>query len=148
MNTNYKKAFTMVELIFVIVVIGILAGVAIPKFQQSAILAYDAKAKSQIISVMSAIATERQKRILRGDFDPIEGLGTDGYAFSTFTNGNQDAVLQVPIDNCGTGDVGCWTRSGTTYVYTFADSGTADFKLYNNRLVCDNDTADCNRLLE
>ena len=35
MYYTYKKAFTMIELIFVIVIIGILAVVAIPKFAQN-----------------------------------------------------------------------------------------------------------------
>ena len=147
MHIKIRKAFTITELVFVIVVIGILSAIAIPKFQESSIEAYDTKAKSQIISVMSAIATERQKRILRGDFDPIISLGTGGYAFSTFENGNQDAVVQSPISNCGSGEKGCWTRSGTSYIYTFVDSGTADFRLVNSRLVCDSDDDDCNRLL-
>lgn len=147
MNRCKRNAFTMVELVLVIVVIGILTALALPKFQESSILAHDAKAKSQIISVMSAVAAERQKRILRGDFDPIVSLGTGGYAFSTFTNGNQAGVVQSPISNCGVGDKGCWTRSGTSYIYTFVDSGTADFKLENSKLVCDSDATDCNRLL-
>jgi general secretion pathway protein G len=30
-NNNFKKAFTMIELIFVIVILGVLSAVAIPK---------------------------------------------------------------------------------------------------------------------
>lgn len=137
----------MVELIYVIVIIGILSAIAIPKFTESAKVAHVAKAKSELMSVMSAIAAERQKRILRADFDPIAALGSGSYAFSKFTNGNQDDVVQFPVSNCASGDKGCWTRSGTSYVYTFIDSGSASFKLENNQLVCDNDATDCAKLL-
>lgn len=149
MQRKNRHAFTMIELIYVIVIIGILSAVAIPKFTETAKLAHTAKAKSELMSVMSAIAAERQKRILRADFDPIEALGSGSYAFSNFTNGNQDAVVQFPVENCGSGDTGCWTRSGTSYIYTFVDSadGNAKFKLDANRLVCDNDATDCATLL-
>lgn len=40
-----RKAFTMIELVFIIVVIGILAGVAIPKFAVTRDDAEIAKAK-------------------------------------------------------------------------------------------------------
>jgi len=46
-----KKAFTMIELIFVIVIIGILAAVAVPKLAGTA---YEAK-KSNIISFMGTL---------------------------------------------------------------------------------------------
>ena len=150
MHIKTRKAFTITELVFVIVVIGILSAIAIPKFQESSIAAHDAKARSQIISVMSSIAAERQKRILRGDFTPITDLGDATDAFNLMSpdgNSNQAAVVQSPISNCGSGEKGCWTRSGTSYVYTFADSGTADFRLQNSKLVCDNDDVNCNRLL-
>jgi len=149
-----KKAFTMMELVFVIVIIGILSAIAIPKFAQTSILAHDAKATSVLTSVMSAIATERQKRILMGDFTDtgkITSLGSGGYAFSVFNkdmNDKQRKVVNLDISNCGSGDTGCWTRSGTSYTYTFVDSGSASFKLANNKLVCDNDATNCNRLLK
>ena len=67
MQTNNQKAFTMVELIFVIVIIGILAAVALPKFGESANQAYLSKAKNAVAIIQSAVTTERQKMILRGD---------------------------------------------------------------------------------
>ena len=146
-----KKAFTMMELVFVIVIIGILSAVAIPKFTQTSILAHDAKATSVLTSVMSAIATERQKRILKGDTAPIISLGSGDFAFSKFSAdsaGTTNDIVSHPVSNCGSDETGCWTRSGTSYKYTFVDSGTADFKLANNKLECDNDAADCARLLK
>jgi len=90
-----KKAFTMIELVFVIVVIGILAGVAIPKFAVTRDDAIVSKARSTVAALRSAISIERQKRILRGDFTPIDadwvennatsyGMGS-GWSGLTFT---------------------------------------------------------------
>jgi general secretion pathway protein G len=146
-----RKAFTMVEMIFVIVVIGILSAIAVPKFTTTAVLARDAKAGSQLSAVMSSLATERQKRILKGDFTKITALGSDTYAFSKFSadgDNNQNDVLDTYVSNCGTGDKGCWSRSGDSYTYKFADTGDAKYKLVKNKLKCDNDATDCARLLK
>ena len=154
MHKNVSKAFTMVELIFVIIIIGILSAIAIPKFAETTKTAHIAKAQSTLVSVMSAIATERQKRILKGDFaNAITSLGSGSDAFSVFNadkDGIQNEVLRVPVANCSSGETGCWSRSSTSYVYKFVDSadGDAKFKLENNRLVCDNDASDCAKLLK
>ena len=63
-----KNAFTMVELVFVIVIIGILSAIAVPKFAATRDDALISKARSEVAALRSAIATERQKRILQGNF--------------------------------------------------------------------------------
>lgn len=143
----------MIELIYVIVIIGILSAVAIPKFAETTKLAHLSKAQSVVTNVMSAIVTERQKRILRGDFTSITDLGDATYAFNKFSsaqNGDQNEILAFPEKNCAAGQTACWSRtSATTYVYKFADSteGEAKFKLDNSKLVCDNDASDCAKVL-
>lgn len=144
-----KNAFTMIELVFVIVVIGILAVVAVPKLAPLVDTAQLGKAKATLASVRSAISTERQKRILQGTFDEITDLGADGGAFDTFDNGN--AVLDYPVPNCASNSSShCWKRSddGKIYTYQFTSStDAAKFVLEDNRLDCDpDDTEDCQKI--
>ena len=150
MYLQYRKAFTMMELVFVIVIIGILSAIAIPKFKGASDMAYDAKGQNTLSIVMSALSTERQKRILNGSFTAITDLGDAANAFNKFDGGGTD-ILDVPISNCATGQTGCWQRvDATHYKYLFSNSanGDAKFILQNSKLICDNDTADCNKLLQ
>ena len=62
MKTN-RKAFTMIELVFVIVVLGILAAVAIPKFSATRDDAIEARVKEQINAIRTSIENERQAHI-------------------------------------------------------------------------------------
>ncbi len=100
-----RNAFTMIELVFVIVVIGILSAIAIPKFAATRDDATIAKARAAVGAMRSAVATERQKRILRGVFTDI-------------TNAEVPGLLNYPL---GTG----W--SGLTF--TGPVSGTCTFSV-------------------
>ncbi len=132
MNVSNKKAFTMIELVFVIVVIGILAGIAIPKFAATRDDAIVAKGKATLGAVRSAIATERQKRILRGDFTAITSLGEGFSAFSADNNSVTAPVLEYPVKSgCTTN--GCWNGSAGTYTFYY-QGGSCAYTLSNNRL--------------
>jgi general secretion pathway protein G len=113
-----KKAFTMIELVFVIVVIGILAGVAIPKFAATRDDAIISKARATVGALRSAIATERQKQILRGNFDDLNGSAAA-------------ALLDPPLDPT---HYPRWSISGDTFTFTAPDSSTCAFTVSSNKL--------------
>ncbi len=152
----------MIELVFVIVVIGILAAIAIPKLAATRDDATITKATTTVASVRSALATERQKRILRGDFTPLVSLGgstgTNKVLFERYDNDvNASRILEYPIRSCSSASTrGCWEwLTNTTYEYRMPQNTndvlfTLDINAF--RLTCDPDNgtygADCQTLTE
>ena len=139
-----KSAFTMIELVFVIVVIGILASVAIPRLSATRDDAEITKARVLIASVRNALAMERQKRILRGDFTPITSVGTSSNAFDVFSadkDGNRKNVLEYPVPSST--EKGKWDYNVTaTNQYTFHMSGgDVGFTVNNGKFVCVDETS-------
>ncbi len=146
---SQKKAFTMLELVFVIAVIGILSAVAIPKFAGTRNDAVIAKAKTTVASVRNSMATERQKRILRGDFTAITSLHDAANAFSIFDGNSTNLVLEYPVPTCATQGKTreCWNvLAGPKYQFVMPVSGTVDFSITNNRLKCVTVDANCKLL--
>jgi len=121
-----QKAFTMLELVFVIVVIGILSAIAIPKFAVTRNDAVIVKAKSTIAAARSAIATKRQQNILRGSFTDLNAtsIGTN------FAN-----LLDYGVESCSTSGCNGWSSSGL--VYTFhGPTGDVQYTYQNKKLEC------------
>ena len=151
MEVRHKKAFTMLELIFVVVVIGILSAVAIPKFAATRGDAVISKAKATVASVRSALATERQKRILSGNFTPIAslsvstGVANGRLVFDGFDADSSNPVLEYPLLACAaTTSQECWyMSSATNYKFMLPASGSVDFNITNNRFTCDNTDQNC-----
>ena len=142
-----KRAFTMIELVFVIVVIGILASIAIPKLAATRDDAEIAKAIATIGAVKSSLATERQKRIIRGDFDDIESLGNDDTIFGYFDDDDDGTqVLESSVQSCDYLDKerACWSKDGDDYVYHMPDSDDeVVFTIDNGLFKCDEDDENC-----
>jgi general secretion pathway protein G len=145
------------ELVFVIVVIGILSMIAIPKFGATRDDAVITKAKTTVASIRSALSSEVQRRVLEGNYTAIQNLGgvingNDKQIFDYFDgNQNNRRVLEYPPRSCKAGATGCWMRiSNNVYRYFFptAIGGSAYFRLNNNRFECTTPNSKQCRLLE
>ena len=155
MKLKNRKAFTMLELIFVVVIIGILSAIAIPKFAMTTDNAKVTKAKATVAAIRNAVATQRQQRILRGSFAPIfklsstSGAGTNKVIFDAFDGNVSNSVLQYPLAACETDtSKSCWRETTTgsagspvsKYTYNMPLTGSVVFVLENNRFACETPT--------
>lgn len=156
MGLKKREAFTLLELTFVIVIIGILSAVAIPRLAATRDDAEITRAIATVASVRNSLSMERQKKILRGNFDALIGLSTQtGYnkpIFDEFVddNGNTgEDVLEYPLQSCANASArGCWQTSDNR-VYTYkmpASSSDVDFNITSNRFICDETDTDCQTL--
>lgn len=87
-----RKAFSMIELVFVIVILGILASIALPKLNATRVDAQISKGRSDLSAIRSAIVSDRQSHLIKGDSHWISGLAnSDSTLFDT--NGSDDRTL-------------------------------------------------------
>lgn len=139
-----RKAFTMVELIFVIVVIGILSAIAIPKLAATRDDAEITSAINTVASVRSALSMARQKQILRGVHTPITnlssstGVGDNKKIFDAINGDTSDPLLEYDLYTCKTtSESACWYMpNASTYRYNMPVNGYVDFNLSNSRFEC------------
>jgi general secretion pathway protein G len=103
-------------LVFAIVVIGILSAIAIPKFAATRDDAIVSKGRATVAALRSAIAMERQKRILSGVFTDITG-------------GEAKALLDYGLDTTR------WNVSSNNFTFTAPDGSTCVFSVSSNKFV-------------
>ena len=125
---NSKYAFTMIELVFVIVILGILASVAIPKFAVTRTDAQISKGRADVASIRSAIMTERQTRLIKGDSAWVTQLSNS--STKLFTGSDNNHTLLLYGIKAGTTD-GHWEKTATN-AYTFHVGGKDCTFTYNN----------------
>ena len=107
-----ERGFTLIELVIVIVILGILAAVAIPKYEDMQEQARSATLKGQLGSIRSAVAIQYGRNALNGSatFPVLNG--------SIFADGN---IPKEPVMNsstvkttAGVDNAGGWVYSQTT----------------------------------
>src|SRR5206468_9182388 len=78
-STNRRSGFTLVELLIVVVVIGILAAIAIPKFQSTKGKAYLASVKSDLKNLSTAEESFfYEHRAYTNDLDSLKAVSSHG----------------------------------------------------------------------
>jgi len=111
MTKSMRKGFTLIELLIVVVIIGILAAIAIPKFANTKTKAYTAAMKSDLRNLVTAeesFFSDSGSYVVYGDttklkFKPSTGVSTPvvavgaGYWSATVTHS------QIPNFTCGIG---------------------------------------------
>ena len=95
-----KKAFTMIELIFVIVILGILAAVALPKFLGVANQAHEGNLKSFVGTLNRTVGpTLWSDAISKGYDGNVTALGV---MLSNYTDIPKEIGTDINISNCST----------------------------------------------
>jgi len=156
MNT-FKKAFTMIELVFVIVIIGILSAVAMPKLSVMVEDANFASAKATVSSLRSAISSERQRTLMTGSaaYPLILDDATKDLEHQSLFDGNASIhIMQYPIYSKT--DAGGWMKttdnSAATIGYRYyINSGRTVAFTYTKAtgiFDCDHTVEDCRLLSE
>jgi prepilin-type N-terminal cleavage/methylation domain-containing protein len=90
-STN-RKGFTLIELLIVVVIIGILAAVAIPKFSNTKEKAFVASMKSDLKNLVSAQESYYADKSQYGDLAAVGTATTYGY---TPSKGNTVLIANV-----------------------------------------------------
>jgi len=107
----------MIELVFVIVVLGILAAIAVPKMTATRTDAEISKGQADVSSIRSGIISVRQKYLLRGKTGYINHLSSGGSALFDGNGTAGTSILMYPITPVS-GKNGHWSSPATDqYVY-------------------------------
>jgi general secretion pathway protein G len=118
---NRRKGFTLVELVVVILILGILAGVAAPKMFKTSTEATENGLRQTLTVVRDAIELYQAKQ---GSLPPCTGTGTDFW-------GALKPYLRGPAPNCPVGSVGDTSvKASTTTPLVNAVDDTSSW-LYN-----------------
>lgn len=136
-GANVKRyGFTIIELVFVIIIIGILATIALPKFGSVSEQSQIAKGRSDVMALRTAISTERQKRFMKGDntyINHVDGNSTaaPGVGAKIFDNNGTSANTLLAYGIITKSNDGGWMKTNTDE-YTYYVSGTANVFDYNS----------------
>ena len=123
-----KKAFTMIELIFVIVILGVLSAVALPKFAKTKEMADVSKGRSDVASIRSSILTEKQSQLIKGTNTFIPKLSAD--SSTLFTGDGTRTLMTYGIIAGDT--AGKWSASDNTYMLYDFKVDTMDIQFTYN----------------
>lgn len=116
-----KKSFSIIELIFVLAIIGVIVTIAIPKISNSLNNSHIENIKNDIMMIQEGLIHYKNKNILKNDATFLESLDeNDNKLFSK--------ILTYPILASESKKVGSWSRlQNNTYRVYLSNNDSVDF---------------------
>jgi prepilin-type N-terminal cleavage/methylation domain-containing protein len=138
----FKKAFTLLEIIFVVTIIAIIITVAIPKLDESLNKTNIIKIKNDITMIRDGITKYKNKMILQNNHTTLEKLDEDSDKLFS-------KILIYPIISSILQKANSWSKiSDTTYkIYLNSqDNLLFIYDKHNYTFDCDNENDLCKKL--
>ena len=148
-----KKAFTMIELVFVIVILGILSSIAISKMAVTRDDAIITKGRSQVAGIRNAIALAKSMKMMQGSAT-LYPTRLDNLASASATSGKlfdtdgSTKLLDYPV--YAKNADGHWTKASKNK-YNFVYQGNNmqfTYKPADGSFDCDHTKQTCKDLTE
>ena len=153
----FKSAFTMVELVLVIVVIGILAAVAVPRLMVTRSDAVIVKGKSQVSAIRNGISLQKSRNMLKGDSTPYPDKLDNVITYNVndqklfyFNDANSSNILEYPIYSKLSSD-GHWVKTAANkyaFFITHDKNISFDYNSTTGSFDCDHTANDCKQLTQ
>jgi type IV pilus assembly protein PilE len=108
MNTTFRSGFTLLEILITLAILGIIAAVALPSFQESTLRARRAEAKTALLET----ASDQERFYSANSSYSTNAMPLANPAQELRTS--RDGFYQISVAACGTGTIAnCFVATAT-----------------------------------